>query len=189
MTVDLAQALQARGIYLRNHKHGEHRARCPQCGRSKRDDTLAVRIDGDGAAWFCHRAGCNWSGAVRNRHCTQRPRHRDAAFDATMERLRTAPGQPGRLRPIAGPLKLWDDAGFLAGLDKLIERRLAASASSQARNYAPKMMVQHGVCDGFSERELERAMRRLLKAEEIIADARLWQKGNRHYASGLARRS
>jgi DNA primase len=32
-----------------------------------------------------------------------------------MERLCTALGQPGRLRRIAGPLKLWDDAGLIWG--------------------------------------------------------------------------
>ena len=81
------------------------------------------------------------------------------------------------------------DQAFLDGLDKLTERRLATSPHKQAGSYAPKVMVQNGVANGFTEHELELAMRRLFKDDRIVADAQLWQKPNRHFASGLARRS
>lgn len=81
------------------------------------------------------------------------------------------------------------DQAFLAGLDKLTERRLTTSASKQAPNFAPRFMVQNDVSDGFSAPELERAMRRLFQDDRIVADAQLWQKPNRHFASGLARKS
>jgi putative DNA primase/helicase len=61
-------ALANRGIHLREHHHGEHRAACPECARTRprRGDTaLAVRIDPDGSAcWLCHR--CGWVGATKS---------------------------------------------------------------------------------------------------------------------------
>jgi putative DNA primase/helicase len=60
---DLQTQLKERGIRLRHHKPGEQRAPCPECERGPRDDALAIRIDGDGATWICHR--CGWSGGVR----------------------------------------------------------------------------------------------------------------------------
>jgi RecA-family ATPase len=81
------------------------------------------------------------------------------------------------------------DEAFLDALDQLSERRLATSASKQAPNFAPRFMVQNGVANGCSALELERAMRRLFRDGRIIADAKLWQKPNRHFASGLARKS
>jgi RecA-family ATPase len=80
------------------------------------------------------------------------------------------------------------DQAFLTALDKLTERRLATSPHKQAPNYAPKLMAQNGVADGLTVRDLERAMRRCFQDDRIIADAQLWQKPNRHFASGLARK-
>jgi Toprim domain len=62
----LARALEERGIRLKRYQPGEHRAPCPECNRGKRDDALAVRIEGDGSAtWICHR--CDWRDAVSDR--------------------------------------------------------------------------------------------------------------------------
>jgi putative DNA primase/helicase len=55
--IDLRQALAKHGIELRRYEPGEHRAPCPWCDKGPRDDALAVRVDQDGAAWFCHRCG------------------------------------------------------------------------------------------------------------------------------------
>jgi hypothetical protein len=59
---DVAASLAQHGIFLRRNQPGEHRARCPQCDRDKRDDALAVRVDDRGATWVCHR--CAWKGGV-----------------------------------------------------------------------------------------------------------------------------
>jgi hypothetical protein len=62
-TLHVALALEERGIVLKRHQPGEHRAPCPECDKGPRDDALAVRIDHDGATWICHR--CDFRGAVR----------------------------------------------------------------------------------------------------------------------------
>jgi putative DNA primase/helicase len=65
---DVRQALVERGIELRRYQPGNHRAPCPWCAKGKRDDALAVKIDADGATWFCHR--CGEKGGNRNGDCT-----------------------------------------------------------------------------------------------------------------------
>jgi RecA-family ATPase len=80
------------------------------------------------------------------------------------------------------------DQAFLAALDQLTEQRLTTSAAKTAPNYAPRLMAQNGLAKGFSARQLEQALRRGFKDGWLIGDAQLWQKGNRHYASGLARK-
>ena len=80
------------------------------------------------------------------------------------------------------------DQAFLGGLDQLTEQRLTTSAAKNAPNYAPRLMTQNGLANGFSARELEQAMRRGFKDGWLIGDAQLWKKGNRHFASGLARK-
>ena len=71
MSADPSRGLAERGIRLRHHKAGEHRGSCPRCNRGPRDDALAVRIEGDGAAtWLCHR--CGWKGGV-GPECSRRP--------------------------------------------------------------------------------------------------------------------
>jgi RecA-family ATPase len=81
------------------------------------------------------------------------------------------------------------DQAFLAGLDQLTGQRRATSASKQASNFAPKIMAAEGMVNGYTRRDLERAMSRLFNAGEIVADAPLWQKPNRHWATGLGRKS
>ena len=63
------EGLAERGIQLRDHRPGEHRAPCPSCERGPKDDALAVRVeDDDGATWFCHR--CGLKGGIRGEHAT-----------------------------------------------------------------------------------------------------------------------
>lgn len=81
------------------------------------------------------------------------------------------------------------DQAFLNALDKLTEQRLTTSASKQAPNFAPRLMVQMGAANGHSALELERSMRRLFQDDRLTADAKLWQKPNRHFASGLAKKT
>jgi putative DNA primase/helicase len=89
----LPEALIAGGIHLKSHRHGEHRAACPECAKSKRrpsDAALAVRIDDLGAMWLCHR--CGWKGAVRPSPNGPSPGHRHpvepAPPDPVIERKR-----------------------------------------------------------------------------------------------------
>jgi putative DNA primase/helicase len=43
---------------------GNHRVRCPSCGRSDKDRTLGVTVELDGAVWHCYR--CGIAGADRS---------------------------------------------------------------------------------------------------------------------------
>ncbi len=63
MSGDIRDRLSALGIGLRSYQPGEHRAPCPWCDKGDRDDALAVRLDDQGATWFCHR--CEETGAAR----------------------------------------------------------------------------------------------------------------------------
>jgi putative DNA primase/helicase len=74
MSGDVRAALSERGIELRRHVPGEHRAPCPWCDRGPRDDALAVKIDADGATWHCHR--CGKRGGIRQTHDGTRPEQR-----------------------------------------------------------------------------------------------------------------
>lgn len=60
-----------------------------------------------------------------------------------------------------------DDDAFLACLDALTEQGRPASASSNARNYAPKEMRGNPAVAGVSSKRLEAAMNRLFNAGEI----------------------
>lgn len=62
---DLISELVRREICLKRYDAGQHRAPCPECRKSARDDALAVKIDGEGATWTCHR--CGWTGSARGR--------------------------------------------------------------------------------------------------------------------------
>ena len=79
------------------------------------------------------------------------------------------------------------DAALLAALDQLTGQRRTTSASPSARNYAPKLMTREGLVNGCAERDLARAMTRL-KDGQIAADMALWQRPNRHAATGIARK-
>jgi hypothetical protein len=90
VTSDLARAFEERGIFVRRPDQvGEHRAPCPECDRGPRDDALAVRIDGEGATWICHR--CEWRGGIRprrsGRHDRLTPRRREPQLEP--ERIRS----------------------------------------------------------------------------------------------------
>jgi hypothetical protein len=41
---------------------GEHRAKCPECPPNKKP-SLAIKVDGEGATWLCHR--CGFKGAQK----------------------------------------------------------------------------------------------------------------------------
>jgi putative DNA primase/helicase len=87
MSADIRTALEERGVFLRGWQPGEHRAPCPQCGRGKRDDALAVKLEPDGGAtWTCHR--CGWKGGIGpcgSEH-PYRPTHRRQERRAEPER-------------------------------------------------------------------------------------------------------
>jgi putative DNA primase/helicase len=61
----LPEALRQAGISVKSRKDGQHRARCPQCDRSRErpdDIPLTVRLDGTGATFYCFR--CGWKGGL-----------------------------------------------------------------------------------------------------------------------------
>jgi putative DNA primase/helicase len=74
-------SLTDHGIWLRDHRQGEHRTACPECAKAKRrssDTALAVRVDPDGdAVWICHR--CGWAGGIRPLGDRHGWRHRQPA--------------------------------------------------------------------------------------------------------------
>ena len=81
------------------------------------------------------------------------------------------------------------DQAFLTALDKLTEQHRAVSDSNRAGNYAPRVMAEAGLVNGYSKRDLEKSMTRLFNEERIIANAKLpWCKSDRHAATGLARK-
>ena len=49
--------------YRSTQVNKKSRIRCPACGKSPKDNTCAVKIDDQGACWFCHR--CHESGYCR----------------------------------------------------------------------------------------------------------------------------
>ena len=119
------------------------------------------------------------------------------------------PGEEIRLRWVDGILRLADEpvsaidaafarsnaqATFLAALDELTSQRRAVSHSRKAANYAPKAIVAagldtiiEGLVGSVSKRALEGAMNDLLRDRRIVADAKLWLRGNRTWSTGLAR--
>lgn len=92
---DLAAALDAAGIALKRLTPGNHRARCPGCGRGPRDDTVAVTIHHAGdAVWWCHRL-CGFTGGWRERD----PAPSRPAAAARPRPAAAAAVQPATLRP------------------------------------------------------------------------------------------
>ena len=81
------------------------------------------------------------------------------------------------------------DQAFLVALDKLTGQQRSTSHSQQARNYAPRLMVENGLANGFSRSDFEKAMHRLFSDDLIIADGALpWVKANRQFARGITRK-
>jgi RecA-family ATPase len=77
---------------------------------------------------------------------------------------------------------------FLECLDKATKERRPTSASRAAANYAPRLFAQMPTAKNMQAEALERALQRLLHLGEVIGDARLWQRPNRSWVIGLARK-
>ena len=77
---------------------------------------------------------------------------------------------------------------FLSALDALSAQQRAVSHSPRAGNYAPKVMIEAGLVDGLTVRQLKAAMEVLFKESRIVADKTLWQKADRHFAVGIGRK-
>lgn len=76
---------------------------------------------------------------------------------------------------------------FLACLDKATKEKRATSASSAARNYAPRVFAQMPTAKGLKAEALERALQRLLHLGTIVGEQRLFQRENRAWVTGLGR--
>jgi RecA-family ATPase len=79
-------------------------------------------------------------------------------------------------------------AAFLDTLDALTAQRRGVSHSDRAANYAPKFIKTAGLAEGWTKKELERAMHDLLNDGLIIASSSLWRGADRKWVFGLARR-
>lgn len=86
------------GIELRHpDRLGEQRAACPQCAKGPRDDALAVKVDPDGATWYCHR--CEWKGSTAGQ-----------SFDPVLRRVDTASIQQEQDRARERLRRLWAES-------------------------------------------------------------------------------
>jgi hypothetical protein len=57
------ELLESNGIQLKNYAPGKYSTICPECShdRKKRKlECLSIKIDGQGATWYCHH--CGWTG-------------------------------------------------------------------------------------------------------------------------------
>lgn len=76
---------------------------------------------------------------------------------------------------------------FLACLDKATKERRNVSASTSARNYAPRVFARMPTAEGLKTESLERAMQRLLHLGSIRGGERVFQYPNRTWAVGIVR--
>jgi RecA-family ATPase len=77
---------------------------------------------------------------------------------------------------------------FLDALDALTNQGRAVS-HKQGPNYAPKVMKDAGLVEGFTKEALARGMNLLFRENRIIADQELWRGKDRHRVYGIARRA
>ena len=71
------------------------------------------------------------------------------------------------------------------GVDALVKRGINTSHSDRATNYAPKMIRQHKLANGFSHRELAAGLRIALEEGRLMANQEVGISGCRHRKSGL----
>jgi hypothetical protein len=76
---------------------------------------------------------------------------------------------------------------FLTALDELTAQRRNVSHADRASNYAPKVMKRAGLAEGFTKKDLCRAMNDLLAERAITASVGLWRGGDRKWVTGIAR--
>ncbi len=82
---------------------GNHRLRCPDCGRGERDRTMGVTVEHDRIVWHCHR--CGQAGAQRDERVYQRLGARPAPSSTPMRHVTLAAQWCSiwaHLQPIAG---------------------------------------------------------------------------------------
>jgi RecA-family ATPase len=145
-----------------------------------------------------------WNASVRSRLLLQLKK--DEENELLLSRVKSNYAKPdtlslhwvnGTLRPTAQKLQSLGDrieaeaqagkarTAFLAALDKLTAQGRNVSHSERATNYAPKIMA--GLCEGFTGKELAKAMESLLDLGVITANAKLWKGADRKPMHGLAR--
>lgn len=63
----MKQKLQALGIQVKEHHHGNVKIPCPRCSSSRKHKTdPCLSVDVEHGIWNCHH--CSWSGAVKRQH-------------------------------------------------------------------------------------------------------------------------
>ncbi len=81
------------------------------------------------------------------------------------------------------------EQAVLSALDTLTARQIATSQNPPATTYLPRLAARQGLLDGIAPENAARALTALIDRGEVLVGRRLgWQKVDRHYASGLARR-
>ena len=78
-----------------------------------------------------------------------------------------------------------ENAAFLRCLAKATEERRAASSSLTASNYAPRLFAKMPTAKGMKVRGFEAALQRLLHSGAIINAAKVYQRDNRAWVTGL----
>ncbi|OYU16445.1 MAG: hypothetical protein CFE37_00110 [Alphaproteobacteria bacterium PA4] len=77
------------------------------------------------------------------------------------------------------------DTAFLRCLAKITEEKRATSASKSASNYAPKMFAAMPSAKGMTSKGFEAALQRLLHTGKIVNAAKVYQRDNRAWVTGL----
>lgn len=147
-----------------------------------------------------------WNAAVRSRLLLQHGEGEDGGLSLGRVKSNYAPRESlalrwvdGVLRPKAPEHMTYGDrldaemrAGaarqaFLDALDGLTRQGRNVSHSDRATNYAPKVMLDAGMAEGFGRGELAAAMNDLLNSGVLIANSVVGRGANRHPMHGLAR--
>jgi RecA-family ATPase len=142
-----------------------------------------------------------WHAGVRSLWTPKRPGEFGELVLTRAKANYATTGEAIRLKWLDGALRLVDErttgmeavfrkhevaTAFLQALAELSSQGRAASHNKRAANYAPRLILEAGLGAGFADRDLERAMNELLREKRLQADARLWQRPNRTWVSGLA---
>lgn len=78
-------------------------------------------------------------------------------------------------------------SAVLTALETLWTKGVTTSQHRRASNWAPRLIHQKGLADGFTEAELARATAQLLERGELHANVPLFRSNNRHWRRGLGR--
>ena len=76
---------------------------------------------------------------------------------------------------------------FLNAIDVLTTQRRTISHNKRATNYAPKAITDANLASGLTANQLADAMELLFAENRIVGDAKVYERQNRSWASGIVR--